>query len=208
MIERPTIVVLGFDTTYEMNRETKRRDREVTWVTYAPAHMAHYAQTRERIDFMNPANLRNRADDENGAKKEDFLRWRWAQIETAYNAWKQGHEIPIDGTPIAAWPGLNKAQADVFRAMGIKSVEMIAGMNDAVMGRVQLPGVRDIVAQAKAFLEASDRSTTANRLTELEEHNKALAERLEAAMALLEQQAVPEQKRGPGRPRKEVAEAA
>ncbi len=206
MSDRPTIVVLSFDTTYEHNKATGKSDREVEWVTYAPAHMAHYAQTRERVDFMNPDNLRVRSDDENGAKKVDFMRYRWQMIEPAYKAWKQGHEIPVDGTPLAAWPGLNKAQADVFRAMGIKSVEMIADMTEAVLTRVQLPGVRDIIKQAQAFLEASDRSTTANRLADLESQNQALAERLEAAMALLESQTTPQ--KPAGRPRKEVAEAA
>lgn len=207
MNDKPTIIVHGFEVTYEYNHETKKRDREVVWVNYSPAHSALLSQTRERVDFMNPEKMRVRSDDENGSKKFDFMRYRWDQIERAYKAWKSGHEIPVDGTPLAAWQGLNKAQASVFRALGVQSVEQIATMNDSMMNRVQLPGVRDIVAQAKAFLESADRSETATRLTSLEAQNRELAERLEAAMALLEEQTTPE-KRGPGRPRKEVAEAA
>lgn len=183
-MDKPTIVVLGFDTSYS-------KGKTVEWVIYAPAHMAHYAQNRERIDFVNPEKMKIRDDDENGAKKADFMRYRWAQIEPAYKAWKQGHEIPIDGTPLAAWPGLNKAQADEFRKIGIKSVELLAAMNDAQMQRVQLPGVRDIIAQARAFLEATDRSETAGRLTTLEAQNRELQEQLKAAMALLTEQATP-----------------
>ena len=204
MSERPTIVVLSFDTTYGKGPDGK--PKEIEWVTYAPAHMAHYAQTRERVDFMNPANLRHVSDDENGAKKTDFMRYRWAQIETAYKAWKSGNEIPVDGTPLAAWSGLNAAQANVFRSMGIKSVEMIANMNDAVMQRVQLPGVREIIRQAEVFLESKGDAEMAERMAKMEAHNAALSEQLEAAMALLEQKTEP--KRGPGRPRKEEAEAA
>ena len=207
MIDKPTIIVHGFEVSYEINPETKKRDREVVWVNYSPAHSALLSQTRERVDFMDPSRLKIEHDDENGAKKVAFLRYRWEQIERALKAWREGHEIPVDGTPLAAWPGLNVAQAGVFRALGIKSVEQIAAMNDAMMNRVQLPGVRDIIAQAKAFLESSDRNATASRLTSLEAQNIELAERLEAAMALLEDKTAPD-KRGPGRPRKEIAEAA
>ena len=204
MNDRPTIVVLGFDTTYEYNHETGKKDRAVEWCSYAPAHSALFSLNRERLDFLNPEKMKVRADDDNGAKKQDFMRHRWAMIEKAYRAWKEGHEIPVDGTPLAAWPGLNNAQAGVFRALGIKSVEQIAEMNDSLMGRVQLPGVREIQNQAKAFLEASDRNSTANRLTELEGQNKELLERLDATMALLEEKTAPPRRRQA----REVAEEA
>ncbi|RWO34737.1 MAG: hypothetical protein EOS10_00080 [Mesorhizobium sp.] len=192
MNARPTIVVLGFKTTYEKNRETGKMDRPVDWVTYAPSHMAMYTQITDRVEWMRPDASRIKNDDE--GKKIDFLRWRWEMIDKAYKAWKEGHEIPVDGTPLASWAGINSGQADVFRAMGLKSVEQIATMPDSIMGRVQLPGVRDIQKQAQAFLEASDRSSTANRLTELEGQNAALLERLEAAMALLDEQTKPKAK--------------
>ena len=193
-MERPTIIIQGFDTTYERSfdesgKPTGRKDRAVDWVTYAPAHMPLLQSTRERVGFLDPANMKIRGDDENGAKKADFMRWRWAQIEPAYNAWKKGHELPVNGTPLAAWPGLNAAQAAVFRALGIQSVEQIAGMNDALMGRVQLPGVREIKASATAFLEARGDAEFADRVTRVEQHNRELTEKLEAAMELLGQQA-------------------
>lgn len=199
MADRPTIVVLGFKSTYEKDRSPTAKPgatKQVDWVTYAPYHMAAFTQITERVDWMRPDSSKIKHDDE--GKKIDFLRYRWEQIERAYNAWKEGHEIPVEGTPLAAWAGLNQAQAEAFRALGIKAVEQIATMPEAVMSRVQLPGVRDIKAQAIAFLESSDRSSTANRLTELEAQNSVLTERLEAAMALLEEQA----------PKKKAKEAA
>ncbi len=184
MVDRPTIVVLGFKTTYEKNKADGKMTRAVDWVTYAPAHMAMFTQICERVEFMRPPPFLNNDDE---GKKMDFLRYRWDMIDRAYKAWKEGHEIPIDGTPLASWPGLNSAQADVFRALSIKSVEQIATLPDAMIARVQLPAVRDIIKQAQAFLAASDRSSTANRLTELESSNAALAEQLAAAMELLEE---------------------
>ena len=189
MNDRPTIAVLGFKRTYELDRKTGKRDRPVDWVTYAPAHMAMFTQITERVDWMRPDGGKIRHDDE--GKKLDFLRHRWEMIEKGYNAWKTGNEIPLDGTPLSSWPGLNSAQADVFRAVGMKTVELIATIPDSMIPRIQLPGVRDIIKQAQAFLEASDRNSTANRLTSLEANNAELTAQLEAAMQLLEEQAKP-----------------
>jgi len=199
MVDKPTIVILGFRTTYERNfdatgKYTGKNDRPVDWLLYSPAHMAMFQQQWERIEWMNPANIKNASDDENGSKKQDFMRWRWAQIEPAYNAWKKGHEIPVNGVPLANWPGLNAAQAEVLRKMGISSVEQVASMNDAIMTKVQLPGVREIRAGAQTFLDAQGGADMANRLTSMEESNAALQEQLAAAMALLEEQTKPKKK--------------
>ena len=189
MSERPSIVIHGFDTTYERNRDTGVMDRVVEWVSYSPAHMAMFSTIRERVNSLRPDPKRVKNDDD--GKKMQFLTWRWEMIERAYTAWKAGNEIPIDGTPLAAWSGINAGQANVFRAMGINSVDQIASMPDSIMGRIQLPGVRDIQKMARAFLESSDRTTTANRLTEMEAQNAAMAEQLAAAMQLLEENSRP-----------------
>lgn len=182
MVDRPTIVVHKFWTTYENDKTTGKKTRPVDWVSYSPAHMAMFTVNNERVEFMRPPEF-VKNDDE--GKKMDFLRYRWDQIDRAYKAWKEGHEIPVDGTPLASWPGLNAAQADIFRGLSIKTVEQIATLPDAMINRVQLPAVRDIIKQAQAFLAASDRSSTASRLTELEASNADLKEQLEAAIALL-----------------------
>lgn len=191
-MERPTIVVLGFNTTYEKNKKTGKMDRPVDWVTYAPAHAAMYTQIKDRVEWMRPPDtLRN--DDE--GKKMDFLRWRWDMIDKAYKAWKEGHEIPLDGTALGVWPGINAAQAQAFQSVGIKTVEQVATMPDSILSKVPLPSVRELKAQAEAFLEASDRSSVANRMTEMEAKNTALSEQLAAAMELLEQQTKPKGKK-------------
>lgn len=200
MVDKPSIVILGFRTTYERNfdeagKPTGRSDRPVDWLLYSPAHMAMYQQQWERIEWMKPENVKNQTDDENGSKKMDFMRWRWAQIEPSYQAWKKGHELPVNGTPLSNWPGLNAAQADVLRKLAISSVEQVATMNDAIMSKIQLPGVREIKAQAQAFLDAQGGADMANRLTGLEESNAALQEQLAAAMALLEEQTKPKKAR-------------
>lgn len=203
MNDRPTIVVLGFRQTFEKDPATGRMDKPVDWVTYAPIHAVQSSKVEERIDQIKPpAMLRN---DREG-KKMAFLRYRWAMIERAYNAWKEGVEIPLDGTPLGVWPGINEAQAHAFRSVGIRTIEGVRDMPDGVVGKVALPGVRDLQRQAALFLEARDASAAAHRQAESEGRIKALEEQLAAAMQLLEETAKPKK----GRPAKvdEVEEAA
>lgn len=187
MNDRPTIVVLGFKTTYEKNKTDGQMNRPVDWVTYAPVHSATYTQITERIEFLRPDPAKIKNDDQ--GLKLDLMRYRWSIIEPAYKAWKEGHEIPVDGTPLGVWPGINEAQAQAFRSAGLKTVEHVATMPDSIMSRIPLPGVRELKAQAAAFLEASDRNAVAAKVAEQDGEIAALKEQLAAAMELLEEQA-------------------
>lgn len=204
MDQKPTIVVLGFKQTYERDPATGLMNRPVDWVTYAPVHAVQTTQITERIDKMRPPERGLNRDDE-GAKMA-YLNIRWSMIERAYEAWKQGIEIPLEGTPLGVWPGINEAQANAFRAVGVKTIEGIAELPDNLIGKVALPGVREIKKQAGLFLAARDASTAATRQAEQEDRIRGLEEQLAAAMELLEEQEQ-SKKRGPGRPRKEDAEA-
>lgn len=206
-MDRPFIVVHGFKTTYEQNTETGKMDRPVDWVEYSPAHAATYSVIKTRVSEVDPDKLKVRSSG-NQSDKEAFFRARWSIIGRAYEAWKSGQEIPLEGTPLGVWPGINEAQAAAFRAAGMKTVEQVATMPDSAAARVALPGVRDLQKQAQAFLEAEDRGVAARRLTDQDEKIAALQEQLAAAMALLEERTEPEAKRGPGRPRREVVQEA
>jgi len=197
-MDRPTIVILGFHQTFERNPATDTMDRPVDWVTYAPVHAVQSTKIVDRVDLMRPPEF-VKNDDE--GKKMDFLRFRWEMIERAWKAWKEGIEVPDDGTPLGSWPGLNAAQVNAFRSVGAKTVEAVAAMSDAVIGKVPLPGVREIKRQAALFIEHKSGSALAARQAEAEDKIKALEEQLAAAMELLEEQAKPKR----GRPPKTVA---
>lgn len=201
--QKPTIVVIGFKTTYEFNRDTGKNDRPVDWVTYAPAHMAMYTQVEERVEWMKP---KEDMRDQRGIKTA-FLNHRWSMIERAYEAWKKGHEIPLDGTALAAWPGINAAQAQALRAAGVLTVEQVATMPDSMIQRVQLPSVRELRKQAQAYLDNTDRSRGAAKVAEQDAKIEALQEQLAAAMELLEQRAEEERPKR-GRPPKAETQAA
>jgi len=204
MAERATILVHGFETTYELDHETGKYDRPVDWVSYSPAHAAMYSTIKERVEWLRPKrNLRN--DDE--GKKADFLNWRWSQIEPAYKAWKEGLEIPVNGTPLGAWGAIGPQHVKAFQAVGIKTVEMVAEVTDGVISKIQLPNVRELKRQAELFLSSREKSGEIARFEALERGNADLREQLAAAMELLEAQK-PRRGRPPKEAVEEVEEAA
>jgi hypothetical protein len=104
---------------------------------------------------------------------------RWNALKPAYQAWKQGHEVPIDGIALAAWPGVSPEQAEALRMMGLRTVEEVAGASDSIITKIPFPGSRELRASAGAFLKSFDKQQTAAALTELETQNKALVDQLE-----------------------------
>jgi hypothetical protein len=162
------------------------------WCMYSPLHSPQNTAVPDRIRFLMPKADKDLTDDDAEGMKYQFQKARWAQIEPAYLAWKSGHELPINGTPLAAWAGVSDEQAEVFRQNAISSVEDIAALGEAAMGRIRLPNVRELVKLAQMFVANKDQSAAAEReavrdekIADLAASNAELAEKLEAAMALL-----------------------
>jgi hypothetical protein len=153
----------------------------VDMVEYCAPGMAQRASTTAPVSML--AKVQPNIDPDNIAGQMALNRWR--VIEPAYNAWKQGQELPASGTPLAAWPGITPEQADVFRQTGLRSVEEIADASDSLMQRVQLPGVRDIRDNARRFLEARDQAKVADALAAKDEQINALQDQLEELRQLV-----------------------
>jgi hypothetical protein len=149
--------ILRFFTDYET---TGGKTRAVDKVEYCAPGMAQRATTVARIADLR--RVRERPDPDDVAGNLALNRWRIMQ--PAYEAWKQGHQAPDHGTPLGAWPGLSPQQAEVLRTFGIRTVEEMASASDAMIGRVQLPGARELQSQAKRFLDAQDASKVTNDL--------------------------------------------
>jgi hypothetical protein len=61
----------------------------------------------------------------------------WADLyEAAYKKWKAGEDGPVKGFDLRNWGGINKAQVENLRSMGILSVEEVAEMNESTMNRI------------------------------------------------------------------------
>ena len=55
---------------------------------------------------------------------------KWQVIGPAYEAWKTGQDLPETGVPLAAWSGVNAAQAEMLKNMGVRTVEEVASLGD------------------------------------------------------------------------------
>jgi ATP-dependent Clp protease ATP-binding subunit ClpA len=190
----PSIIVLGFETKMEKDPKTGTRTRPVDYVTFAPRHSPTQTHIRERVSMLDPANLRLDTDDESFSMKANFMRARWDAIKPAYDAWKEGKEVPLDGISLAAWPAVSEAQIDELRKSGIKTVQDVAAITDTMIGRIQLPNVRGLKDEAKLFLENTDKASLANKVSEQDATIAQMAEEMAAMRALLEEKTKPKGK--------------
>lgn len=105
----------------------------------------------------------------------------------AYMRFKQGLEIQSPGTPLSAWPGINRSQVEELRYFNVETVEQLASMSD---GNAQkFAGINELRRRAAAFLEAAvDNSKVEKMEYELQQRDERIAllearlEQLEAAL--------------------------
>lgn len=191
------IRVLEFKTEYKGSKSTD-------WVLIAPiGENFDKVQTWLRINEIRPPE---HVDDvmANSPSYQTMLS-RWAAVSRAYDAWKSETALPEDGTPLAAWQGVTPEQAAVLRRMGAHTVENVAALGEQAVSGLPWPGARRLPQLAKEYLAGA---TAAEKDAEIQTMRERMAamEELIAEMAAAKAEDAP--KRGPGRPRKEEAEAA
>lgn len=210
----PQIRVLGFKTTFEMlpvkgdplNDEVDSRGylldakgnrikklQEEHWVSYSPSHSPLNTVNCERIRVMVPDPERM-GEDQDGEKLR-FMAHRWAQIEPAFEAFKEGRDIPINGTPLSVWSGISPEQAEVLRQSSLRTVEEVRDLTDSQLERVRLPNMRDLRQQAKLFLDNMVVAEASAREQEKDKIIEAMTERMAAMEALLEERTAPKGKK-------------
>ena len=181
--------------------------KEIDMVEYCAVGMASKATTVARISDLK--RVRDNVDPDDVAG--NIAKQRWDFISRHYDAWKEGQSTPEHGTPLAAWPGITPQQAEIFKQTGLRSVEDIATATDSVINRVQIPGVREIQANAKRFLEAQDGQLLADQLAKKDQQIDALTEQLEELRQMVIAQAQDREGDEPpkrrGRPPKAETEA-
>lgn len=191
------IRVLRFQT------KINRTGKAVDWVLYAPAHGIGNMETWARVkDLMPPAEFEDDKDVQ--GTKMAHMRAVWSKIEPHFEAWKRGSEMPETGTPLVAWPGVTEDEVAALNRVQVRSVEELAEMGDAALDRVALPNTRALREQARKFLSLAATAQTNDAIERMQAETAELKAQLEAALALLAEQAESKPKRG--RPRKEDAE--
>lgn len=76
-------------------------------------------------------------------------RERWPK---EYEAFKKGHEIAPDGTPLEQWPVLKRAMVLELKALNFLTVEQVAAMSDQAIQRIGMGG-RRLKELAAAYLD-------------------------------------------------------
>lgn len=92
-----------------------------------------------------------------------------------YAAFKQNREQTIEGTPLKAWPILNKAQVEELRYLKIYTVEQLAELADSTTQRHT--GLVKLKRLARAFL---DKAESGKGITEMERQLDTLQQEKDA----------------------------
>ena len=131
---------------------------------------------------------------------------------TALAKFKEGSEMPIEGTPIIGWNQINMAMQKNAVDLGINTIELAAEMGDEAMDALGM-GAREVKKKAIAYCAASDGQINGSKLVALESENERLrvqSDTLAAKFADLEERIQEDSKpKRRGRPPKaEVLEVA
>lgn len=99
----------------------------------------------------------------------------WYQAyKSIYADWKEGREIPENGTPILGWQAVSTRQQDLIIAANIRTVEDLANATETAIHAIGMGG-RALVEKAKAWLEtANDTGKVAEELQSLRAKAEAL----------------------------------
>lgn len=117
-----------------------------------------------------------------------MARERAEVIGPAYANWKKGVAQPeIPGHPLAAWPGLSKAEADILRHHGFQVVEQLATSPDHKFENVALPDPLGIKQRAIRFLAAGDQERSANLMAEKDAKIERLEGNVDELKGMVEQ---------------------
>ena len=121
--------------------------------------------------------------------------------------YREGREIPRNGTPLITWERILKSRRETLRSR-FPTVEDLAATPDSSLSEIGMDG-RVLRDMARADIQSKESlAPVVKQLADANEANRQLQERLDqltARLAVLE--SAEEPRRGPGRPRK-VEEAA
>lgn len=163
------INVLRFWTEYRpdgVDDKGSPKLREIDMVAYAPLGKSNMATMVEAV-----SRLAKVAPIEPGTDNPAVLmaHARWKIIKAHYDAWKQGNEVVVNGTPLGAWPALTGEQVQALKTMGLRTVEEIRDASESIVTRFPFPNAREIQRQAGMFLTAFDKDKVSRDLKAMQD---------------------------------------
>ena len=105
---------------------------------------------------------------------------KWLEVwKDGYSKWKNGQEMPLNGTAIRGWGLISPALQETLIRMHCMTIEDLAALNDEGMRRVGM-GAMELKNKAKNWLQAmKDHGPIASQITALEQENKILQSQVE-----------------------------
>ncbi len=174
MSEPFRIDVERFFTKYHPDPQDAAQMVGVDYVTYGPFGGMDRSKVTEKVKRL--MSVQQDGDSDNPSIQ--IAQARKLIIEEKYLAWKEGREVPTNGTPLAAWNLLQPEDAEILRSHRVYTVEDVAALTDAMLQRIAVPNGRSMIEQAKLFLKSADTNRAAADMAEM----KARMELLEAEL--------------------------
>jgi len=181
--------------------------------------------------------FKQKATDWLEANKQQVMNGRMPEAwqrdyEEAYKRWKNGQEIPLNGTPIKGWGVISPAQQETLIQMNCLTVEDLAAINDEGLKRIGM-GAVELKHKAAAWLsQLHDKGPLTIEIAALKTENSnlktsvdTLTQQVNSLMQMVQSQSqaqvqIPQDtigiddlietepaRRGPGRPKKAEAQA-
>lgn len=164
----------------KFKQEVRTKGDPIDWVLLAPpGESRQTTQTWHRVSKLIPID--RPTDVEARSDSYQAMKARWEKIKPAYDAWKQGHELPETGTPLAAWSGVSQEQADILKSFNIKTVEDVTTIGDSDLQRIPVPNLRQLKKLAGDYLEARPMADMQAELAAANERMAAMEEMLSQA---------------------------
>ena len=184
----PSIRPMRFWTEYEPDQNKPGEQRAIDKVEWVKIGDRMGSTTVARVSQLMPRK---------GFKGKQYeAAIEWQAIQPAYERWKANEEIPESGTPLAAWPGADRALVDALKKLNILSVEDFVEAPDHAFASIPIPDLRKRRKMAEDFLLAQgDISSTQAELSKRDEiidkQGREMAEMREQLNALLAAQPKP-----------------
>lgn len=140
-----------------------------------------------------PGDINNQID----TRAEDHHKQRFA---VQWGRFEAGLSQGIQGWRLEDWPAVSTAQVRNLKHLGVHTVEQMSNLTDTQCQKVGM-GAMELRLKAKGALEKAKGDVDEN--AEL----KAQLAQMQAQLAELAAASAEPEKRGPGRPKKEAAEA-
>ena len=123
---------------------------------------------------------------------------------SAYEAWKDGREAPVNGTDLKNWPGVTPAQLKTCQNATIRTIEDLAEANADTIRKLGMGGVA-MAEKAKSYLSSAESNKASEEVASLKVKMESLVDAIDKKDRQIEDllERLEDSPKKRGRPRKE-----